>query len=61
MTREAGVPLIVSDDLVMAVRGCGQDPCVIVKDLARDTARTVRGRQQPIAIWCVTSRLATMR
>jgi hypothetical protein len=35
------------------VRGCGKDPCVIVKDLARDAARTVRGRQQPIAIWCV--------
>ena len=61
MTREAGVPLIVSDDLVMAVRGCGEDPCVIIKDLFRDTERTVRGRRQPIAIWCVTSRLATMR
>jgi len=61
MTREAGVPLIVSDDLVMAVRGCGEDPCIIVKDLSRDSARTVRGRRQPIAIWCVTSRLATMR
>jgi|AraplaMF_Col_mMF_1032025.scaffolds.fasta_scaffold00280_27 adenylate cyclase len=61
MTREAGVPLIVSDDLVTAVRGCGEDPCVIVKDLTRDTERTVRGRQQPIAIWCVTARLATDR
>ena len=60
MTREAGVPLIVSDDLVAAVRGCGGDPCVIVKDLARDAARTVRGRQQQIAIWCVTARFATL-
>jgi adenylate cyclase len=61
MTREAGVPLIVSEDLVVAVRGCGQDPCVIVKDLAPDTARTVRGRQQPIAIWCVATRLSAQR
>jgi adenylate cyclase len=59
LTREAGVPLIVSDDLVCAVRGCGQDPCGIVKDLSRDEARTVRGRTQPVAIWCVTTRLAT--
>jgi adenylate cyclase len=60
MTREAGVALIVSDDLVTAVRGCGDDPCVIVKNLARDAERTVRGRQQPIAVWCVAAQPATM-
>jgi len=59
LTREAGVPLIVSDDLVVAVRGCGGDPLHIVKDLCRDEARTVRGRREPIAIWCVTARLQT--
>ena len=57
LTREAGVPLIVSDDLVCAVRGCGGDPLLIVKDLCRDEVRTIRGRTQPIAIWCVTTRL----
>jgi adenylate cyclase len=58
LTRETGIPLIVSDDLVVAVRGCGQDPCLIIKDLCRDEERTVRGRTQPVAIWCVTMRLA---
>jgi adenylate cyclase len=61
LTREAGVPLIVSDDLVVAVRGCGQDPCLMIKDLAPDAERTVRGRRAPIAIWCMTTRLATVR
>ncbi len=55
LTRETGAPLVVSDDLVNAVRGCGVDPSALVEGLRRDQARTVRGRSEPVAIWCLTA------
>jgi adenylate cyclase len=51
LTRETGTPLVVSDDLVRAVRGCGVEPATLVGGLRRDQARTVRGRREPVAIW----------
>jgi adenylate cyclase len=53
LTRETGAALVVSDDLIGAVRGCGVDPSALVDGLRRDQARTVRGRRAPVAIWCV--------
>lgn len=55
LTRETGAPLVVSDDLVAAVRGCGVEPSVLVEGLRRDQARTVRGRREPVAIWCLAA------
>jgi adenylate cyclase len=51
LTREVGVPLLVSDNLVRAVRGCAADPSALAEGLCRDEARTVRGRREPVAIW----------
>src|SRR6202008_199986 len=36
LTRETGTPLVVSDDLVGAVRGCGVEPLALVEGLRRD-------------------------
>jgi adenylate cyclase len=55
LTRETGAPLIVSDALVAAVRACGHEPSAVVAGLRRDQARTVRGRREPIAIWCLAA------
>jgi adenylate cyclase len=51
LTREIGASLVVSDDLVTAVRSCGVEPSALVEGLRRDHARTVRGRREPVAIW----------
>src|SRR5262249_34068422 len=51
LTREAGTPLIVSEALVLAVRGCGGE--ALLERLRPDQARTVRGRREPVAIWCL--------
>ncbi len=53
LTRETGAPLVVSDELVSAVRDCGVEPKALVDGLRRDEARTVRGRREPVAIWCL--------
>jgi adenylate cyclase len=55
LTRHTGSPLMVSDDLIRAVLGCGADPSTIVKGLQRDQTRIVRGRHQPITVWCLTT------
>ncbi len=51
LTREAGTPLIVSEALVAAVRGCGGE--ALLARLRPDRARSVRGRREPVAIWCL--------
>jgi len=51
LTRETGSPLVASDDLVRAVRGCGVEPTTLVEGLRRDRDRTVPGRREPVAIW----------
>ncbi len=53
LTREIGAVLVVSDDLIRAVRDRGSEPSLLVAGLHRDLARTVRGRQEPVAIWSV--------
>lgn len=55
LTRHTGAHLMVSDDLVRAVRGCGVEPSSIVEGLHRDQARTVRGRHEPVAVWCLVA------
>ena len=52
LTREVGAQLVVSNELVAAVRERGTDPLVILPDLHRDESRPVRGRQKPIEVWC---------
>jgi adenylate cyclase len=59
LTREAGASLVVSDDLVRAVHGCGVEPSTLIKDLRRDQTRTVRGRREPVAIWILPARTST--
>ena len=56
LTGETGTPLVVSDDLVRAVRGCGVEPSTLIKDLRRDRTRIVRGRREPVTIWCASRR-----
>ena len=56
LTRETGTSLVVSDDLVRAVHGCGVEPSTLIKDLRRDQTRTVRGRREPVTIWCASRR-----
>lgn len=53
LTREAGTPLIVSESLVSAVRGCGGE--ALLESLRPDRARTVRGRREPVPIWCLAA------
>jgi adenylate cyclase len=53
LTRETGSSLVVSDDLVQAIRRCGSEPSAIAANLRADRTRTVRGRREPIAIWCL--------
>jgi class 3 adenylate cyclase len=55
LTRHTASSLMVSDDLIRAVHGCGAEPMVIVEGLHRDQARIVRGRHQPIAVWRVAA------
>ncbi|MCW2306353.1 adenylate/guanylate cyclase domain-containing protein [Rhodobium gokarnense] len=54
LTREIGCTLVVSDNLVRAVRQAGGDPAAIAPALKAYPARTVRGRKAPVAIWCDT-------
>jgi adenylate cyclase len=56
LTRKTGTSLVVSDDVVRAVHGCGVEPSTLIKDLRRDQTRTVRGRRQPVTIWCASLR-----
>lgn len=51
LTREIGATLVVSDDLVEAVRAQGVDPTCVAPGLGKDVSRTVRGRREPVAIW----------
>ena len=58
LTRETGASLVVSDNLVRAVHACGVEPSTLIKDLRRDQTRTVRGRREPVAIWCLPAMAA---
>jgi adenylate cyclase len=51
LTRDIGAVLVVSDDLVRAVRSCGVEPSAVIQGLRPDETRTVRGRREPVAIW----------
>ncbi len=52
LTREIGASLVVSNDLIRAVRAIGADPLDLVPDLRRKQDHNVRGRREPVAIWC---------
>jgi adenylate cyclase len=60
LTREADATLMVSDDLIRAVRGCGADPASLAQGLRRDQSRTLRGRREPLAIWSLTRTIDTV-
>jgi adenylate cyclase len=51
LTREVGASLVVSDDLVRAVRDSGIEPLTLVAELHSDQSHLVRGRREPVAIW----------
>ncbi|MEM9359875.1 MAG: adenylate/guanylate cyclase domain-containing protein [Pseudomonadota bacterium] len=51
LTRDLNASLVVSDDLIEAVRTQGVDPTVVAPGLKKDTLRTVRGRSEPVSIW----------
>ena len=53
LTRHTGSRLMISDDLVRAVQSRGHEPTNIIEGLRRDRTRTIRGRQQSIAAWCL--------
>jgi hypothetical protein len=42
--------------LIRAVHGRGVEPSILIKDLRRDQTRTVRGRREPVTIWCASRR-----
>ena len=52
LTREVGASLVVSDDLIRAVRASGAEPLDLIPDLRREQDHNVRGRHKPVAIWC---------
>jgi adenylate cyclase len=56
LTRETGASLVVSDDLVRAVKSCGVEPSTLIDDLHPEQTRIVRGRREPIRIWCAATR-----
>ena len=60
LTRQTGACLMVSDDLVRAVRACGVEPTAIVEGLRREQTRIVRGRHQPVAVWCLAAMANTL-
>lgn len=51
LTREVRAALVVSDDLIRAIRDRGRDPNEIMPGLRLERTRTVRGRNEPVTIW----------
>ncbi len=51
LTRDLSASLVVSDDLIQAVRAQNVDPATVAPGLRKDASRTVRGRSEPVAIW----------
>lgn len=51
LTRQMGARLVVSDDLIEAARSRGADLQETLRDLRREDPITIRGRQEPVAIW----------
>lgn len=54
LTRETGSPLVISDDLVHAVRHCGTEPSTLIENLRHDQTRSLRGRREPVKIWVLS-------
>ena len=52
LTREVGATLVVSDQLVEAARAGGAGPAVAAPGLRPGGAHAIRGRQEPVTIWC---------
>ncbi|HVO14908.1 MAG TPA: adenylate/guanylate cyclase domain-containing protein, partial [Alphaproteobacteria bacterium] len=51
LTRERGVPLIASADVIEAVRREGGPAVPLVERLVAEPQLTVRGRRRPVSIW----------
>ncbi len=52
LTRDLGVSMAVSDELVTAARhGAGEDAEVVLADLNRSGPQQLRGRDEPISVW----------
>ena len=52
LTREVGATLVVSDDLVTAARNGGADPATVLANLRDGGTHQIRGRQEPVTVWC---------
>ena len=51
LTRQTGASLVVSDDLINAIRASGATPPKTLDDLRREDPVTIRGRREPVIIW----------
>lgn len=51
LSRQAGAAIVVSNDLVEAIRSLDVDPREVLPDLRQEDTFTVRGRQQPVGVW----------
>ncbi|CAN7348523.1 adenylate/guanylate cyclase domain-containing protein [Rhizobium sp. LjRoot258] len=52
LTRGSPSHVMVSNDLLSAIRNRGVDPRTVMPGLHADQSRRVRGRDAPIAVWC---------
>jgi len=54
LTRKVGSPLLVSDDLIAAIRDEHADGgAALLETVRRDRDETVRGRTQPVGLWAL--------
>lgn len=56
ITRELGAALVVSDDLVRAVRERGTEPASLLPGLHWEENHSVRGRHAPVGLWSLSRR-----
>lgn len=52
LTRGAASHVMISGDLITAIRSQGIEPTSLMPGLYPDRSRRVRGRREPIEIWC---------
>ena len=54
-TREVGATVVISEDLLVAVKSLGVDPFEIAPNLQKAGLHQVRGRQEPVMIWTINA------
>lgn len=51
LTRETGTQIVLSEELIEAIRNSGADPFEIAPGLSPGGVHDIRGRREPITIW----------